>query len=135
MKQEHTRRIESFDEFWPFYVREHQKKLTRQLHFVGTSLAMSCVLGATLGKRRWMWLLAPVVGYGPAWIAHFFIEKNRPASFSYPFWSLQADLVMWGKMLAGTMDAEVERIVGGNGASRRAPEASAPDASPDPTMN
>jgi len=104
--------FETFDDFWPYYVREHSKKLTRQFHFVGTSLALACVAGAVFGRKPWLLLAAPVAGYGAAWISHFFIEKNRPATFEHPLWSVQADFVMWGKMLAGTMDAEVERILG-----------------------
>ncbi len=105
------RRIESFDEFWPFYVCEHRNKLTRQFHFVGTTLALSALAGGLATRHKWLLAVAPVVGYGPAWFSHFFIEKNRPATFTYPKWSLMADFVMWGKMLAGTMDAEVEQIL------------------------
>ena len=106
-----TKTMETFEEFWPFYVREHSKKLTRQLHFVGTSLALACAAGAVLGKRRWLLALAPFAGYGPAWVSHFFIEHNKPATFKHPLWSLKADFVMWGKMIEGTMDAEVERVL------------------------
>lgn len=104
-------RIQSFEEFWPFYVAEHSKPLTRKLHFVGTSAAMICVGGAVLLRRPSLLLAAAVVGYGPAWVSHFFIEKNRPASFKYPAWSFAADLVMWSKIVDGTMDAEVERVM------------------------
>ena len=104
-------RIQSFDEFWPFYVCEHKKKLTRQLHFVGTTLALSAVAGGLVTRHKWLLAVAPVVGYGPAWFSHFVIEKNRPATFKYPKWSLMADFIMWGKMLAGTMDEEVEQIL------------------------
>lgn len=103
--------METFEEFWPFYVREHRKKLTRQFHFVGTTLALGCAAGALLTRRRWLLALAPIAGYGPAWFSHFFVEKNRPATFKHPLWSLQADFVMWAKMLRGTMDAEVERVL------------------------
>lgn len=106
-----AKKMETFDEFWPFYVRAHSKKLTRQLHFVGTSLALACVAGAILGKRRWMLPLAPFAGYTPAWVSHFFIEHNRPTTFKHPLWSLKADFVMWGKIIEGTMDAEVERVL------------------------
>lgn len=106
-----SREIESFDEFWPFYVREHRHKLTRQLHFAGTSLALAAATAGLFTRHKWLLLAAPVVGYGPAWFSHFFIEKNRPATFKYPRWSLMADFVMWGKMLAGTMDHEVAQIV------------------------
>ncbi len=105
-----TKRFESFEEFWPFYVREHSKKLTRQFHFVGTSLALGCAAGALVTRHKWLLLVAPVAGYGPAWLSHFFIEKNRPATFTYPRWSLMADFVMWGKMVAGTMDDEVAAV-------------------------
>jgi len=103
-------RIETFEEFWDFYVGEHSAKATRVLHFIGTTAAMSLLAGGLLTRRRWMLLLAPIAGYGPAWIGHFFVEKNRPASFKYPLWSLQADFVMWWKMVNGKMDAEIERV-------------------------
>jgi len=107
----------SFDEFWPFYVREHKHKETRTLHFIGTSLAMACVAGALFTKRRSLLLLAPIVGYGPAWFSHFFIEKNRPATFKHPLYSLRADFVMWAKIMNGSMDDEVARILGEEEAS------------------
>ena len=111
--------IETFEEFWDFYVGEHKEKATRVLHFIGTTAAMGCLAGGLLTKRRWLLLLAPVCGYTPAWISHFFIEKNKPASFKYPLWSLQADFVMWWKTVKGEMDAEVERV------TRKAAEAPA----------
>jgi len=101
-------RIKSFEEFWPYYVREHSKKSTRWLHFIGTTLAMTCAGGALLSGRKSLLLLAPIVGYGPAWISHFFVEGNKPATFDYPLWSLKADFIMWTKMAAGTMDQEVD---------------------------
>lgn len=103
--------FKSFEEFWPFYVKEHSKKATRILHFVGTTMAMGCVAGAVVTKRRWLLAVAPVVGYGPSWIGHFFVEKNRPATFKYPVWSLRADMVMWWKTATFSMDAEVERVL------------------------
>lgn len=118
-----AREFKSFEEFWPSYVMDHQKKATRVLHFVGTTAAVACVAGALFTKRRWLLAVAPVVGYGPAWIGHFFIEKNRPATFTHPLWSLQADFVMWWKMASRTMDAEVERVVAEHAAkTTEAPE-------------
>lgn len=105
------RRIESFEEFWPYYVGEHAKKTTRSLHFVGTTAALGCVAWGLILRKKWLLALAPVAGYGPAWVSHFFIEKNRPATFTYPAWSLYADFVMWSKTIQGTMDAEVERVL------------------------
>jgi hypothetical protein len=118
--------IKSFEEFWPFYVKEHRKKSTRVLHFIGTTAAGACLIGGLATKRRWLLAVAPVAGYGPAWISHFFIEKNKPASFTYPLWSLRADMVMWWKMVTRTMDAEVERVL----AEEREKAASEPVAEP-----
>ena len=121
-------RIATFEEFWPFYVREHKMKATRTAHFIGTTAVMGVVAAALLGKPRWL-LLAPFVGYGPAWYSHFFIEKNRPATFKYPLWSLAADFIMWKKTLLGEMDAEVDRAVAAAGDRDHAPS---PDAAPAP---
>ncbi|MFO0556170.1 MAG: DUF962 domain-containing protein [Polyangiaceae bacterium] len=106
-----SERISTFEEFWPFYVREHSKKSTRTLHFVGTTAAVAVLGYAAAKKRPELVPLALVAGYGPAWFSHFFIEGNRPATFKYPLWSLLADFRMWGKMLNGSMDAEVERVM------------------------
>lgn len=102
---------ESFEEFWPYYVSQHQNPTCRKLHFVGTTLAMGCL--ALAPAYPWMALAAPVVGYGFAWIGHFKYEKNKPASWLGPkqfVWSLRGDLRMWMYMLEGTMDAEVARL-------------------------
>ncbi len=96
-------RITSFEEFWPFYVREHSLPSTRIMHFVGTAVAL---------QIWWLLLAVPVAGYGMAWISHFGIEKNKPASFKYPLWSFIADMKLWAMMLTGRMGAEVERILG-----------------------
>lgn len=103
-------RIESFEEFWPFYVLEHANKTNRRLHFVGTTAAVAVLGAAAIRRQPALIPLALVAGYGPAWVGHFFVEKNRPASFKYPLWSLIGDFKMWGKTLRGTMDREVERM-------------------------
>lgn len=113
------REYQSFEEYWPFYVKEHRNKATRILHFAGTTAAMACVAGGFLTKRRWLLAVAPVVGYGPAWIGHFFVEKKVPATFRHPLWSLRADLVMWWKMARREMDAEVERVLSEQEAAER----------------
>ena len=100
---------QSFDQFWPFYLREHSKPRTRALHYAGTSLVIGIALFALL-TGRWAWLLAlPVAGYGFAWLAHFAVEKNRPATFTYPLWSLAADFKMWWLWLTGRLGAELHR--------------------------
>lgn len=103
--------FQTFDDFWPFYVREHSNKQNRQLHFVGTTLALGLAAGGLLTKRRWMLLAAPVAGYGFAWAGHYLVEGNKPATFQHPLWSLRADFKMWSMMVRGEMDAEVERVL------------------------
>lgn len=105
------REIETFEQFWDFYVSEHRSKANRILHFVGTTAAMGCVATGIVTRRYWLVALALVCGYGPAWFGHFVVEGNRPATFKYPLWSLRADFVMWWKTVQGKMDAEVERVV------------------------
>jgi hypothetical protein len=101
----------SFEEFWPYYVSQHHNKMCRRLHFAGTTIALGC-----LAVSPWYppaALAAPVAGYGLAWIGHFVFEKNKPASWLGPkefLWSLRGDLRMWMQTIAGTMDAEVERL-------------------------
>lgn len=104
-------RYATFRAFWPFYVREHAHPGTRALHFIGSTLVLAVVTTAVVTGRPWLLLATPVVGYGFAWIGHFGIEKNRPATFKYPVYSFLADWVMYGKILSGTMRAEVERAV------------------------
>ena len=104
-----TREYRSFAEFWPFYLREHSKPRTRALHYAGTSLVVAIALFAAL-TGRWLWLLAiPLAGYGFAWVAHFQVEKNRPATFTYPLWSLAADFKMGWLWLTGRLGPELER--------------------------
>ena len=103
-----TERYRTFAEFWPFYVREHSLPACRALHFVGSTLALAILAGGIFYKP-WLLLAVPVVGYGFAWFGHFVIEKNRPATFTYPLWSLAADWKMWALMLTGRMAAEVEK--------------------------
>lgn len=99
----------TFAEFWPFYLREHSKPATRALHYIGTSLVIAVALYAVF-SGQWMWLLAmPVAGYFFAWIAHFRVEKNRPATFTYPLWSLAADFRMYGLWITGRLTPELKR--------------------------
>lgn len=104
-------RFESFEEFWPFYVREHRHPVNRALHYAGTTMVIGTVATAAITLNPAWLLAAPVVGYGPAWIGHFFIEKNKPATFKHPLWSLMADFKMYGYALRGKMAEEVDRCV------------------------
>ena len=104
------RKFKTFAEFWPYYLAEHSKPATRALHALGTTVSI-LLLGALISMGSWWWLpLVLVPGYGAAWISHFFIEKNRPATFTYPLWSFRGDYKMIGLMIAGKLDAEIERL-------------------------
>jgi len=93
--------MNSFREFYPFYLSEHGNRTCRRLHFAGSSAALMCLLGAVVSLNPW-WLLAGLVaGYALAWTGHFFFEKNRPATFSHPVYSFAGDWVMWKEMLTG----------------------------------
>ncbi len=97
----------TYAEFWPFYLREHARPATRAIHYVGT-LASTVALIAAAATAHWWWLLAvPALGYGPAWIGHFFIEKNKPATFQAPFWSLISDYRMCGLFLTARLGEEL----------------------------
>jgi hypothetical protein len=109
------RDIRTFEEFWPFYVREHSNETNRALHFVGTTLVIATTAAGILTGRRSLFLAAPVFGYGFAWFGHFVFEGNRPATFTYPLWSLRSDFIMWWKILNGTMTDEVLRVTQQNG--------------------
>ncbi|QZH75559.1 MAG: DUF962 domain-containing protein [Erythrobacter sp.] len=102
-------RFTSFAEFWPFYLREHARPLTRALHYVGTTLVFA-VAAFAWATGQWLWLLAmPLAGYFFAWLAHFTVEKNRPATFTYPLWSLAADFRMYFLWAIGRLGPELER--------------------------
>lgn len=98
-----TQRYRSFAEFYPFYLSEHTNRTSRRLHFVGTSLALALVLLALWTRAWWLMLAAVVAGYALAWVGHFFFEKNRPATFKYPLYSLTGDWVMWWQILTRRM--------------------------------
>lgn len=104
-----ARTYTTFADFWPFYLREHSKPRTRALHYIGTTLVVLIALAAAL-TGRWAWLIAlPLAGYAFAWVAHFGVERNRPATFTYPLWSLAADFKMWACWLTGRLRSELDR--------------------------
>lgn len=89
-----TTRIDHYADFWPYYLREHAQPATRQLHYAGTALTFAA-LAAALAWSPWWALAIPLAGYGFAWGAHFAVERNRPATFTYPLWSLVSDYRMF----------------------------------------
>ena len=96
-----TKRFETFKEFYPFYLNEHRNGTCRALHFVGSSCVLALVGTGIATANPGLILLSPLAGYGFAWVGHFFFEKNQPATFKYPLYSLAADWVMMKDILLG----------------------------------
>jgi hypothetical protein len=90
-----------FADFYPFYLSEHANRANRRLHFIGTTLGLAGVLHSLSTLNFWWLLAGAAAGYGFAWVGHFFVEKNRPATFTYPLYSFMGDWVMWKDMLTG----------------------------------
>ena len=103
------KRIESFDEFWPFYLAQHSRPACRALHYVG-ALGVALALGWTVATGNPLWLLAaPVLGYGPAWLGHVCIERNRPATFGHIGWSIRGEFKMCWLFVTGRLADEITR--------------------------
>lgn len=98
---ENIRQFNSFADFYPYYLSEHGNSTCRRLHFIGTSLVIF-ILAFAIGRGNgWLLLAVPVAGYSFAWVGHFFFEKNRPATFQHPLYSLLGDFVMYRDMILG----------------------------------
>lgn len=101
--------IRSYREFWPYYLNEHSRPATRGLHLAGTGVATALIVISAADQRPWLLLGAALAGYAPAWLAHFAVEKNRPATFRYPLWSLISDFRMAAIWLSGGLERELKR--------------------------
>jgi hypothetical protein len=102
--------MRSFADFWPDYVRAHSLGRTRLLHAIGSILAV-VMLGLSFAVSFWFLIAIPVVGYAFAWFAHLFVERNKPATFEHPLYSVAADYRMTFLMMAGRMEQEVAKYV------------------------
>ncbi|ANM30831.1 membrane protein [Acidobacteria bacterium Mor1] len=103
------REYQTFEAFWPYYLREHSRPATRNWHFVGSTLALLVLVFALVTRNWWLLLAVPVAGYLFAWLSHALIERNKPATFTYPLWSLIADYKMYVCFLTGRLGKELEK--------------------------
>ena len=92
-------RYKTFTDFYPFYLDEHKNLVSRRLHFVGTSIALVILVTALVTQSWWLLLAALIQGYAFAWVGHFFFERNKPATFKYPGYSLMGDWRLWWEIL------------------------------------
>ena len=99
----------TYKEFWPRYLGEHRQPANRALHYLGTLLGIVLLVTAIILGSWWHALAAVVCGYAFAWAGHSFIERNKPATFTHPFWSLISDFRMLGIWVSGRMEEELER--------------------------
>jgi hypothetical protein len=99
----------TYPEFWLHYLRAHRDPRTRAIHYAGTVLANFCLLAAIVWLDWRLLVLAPIVGYAAAWVSHFGIEGNKPATFGHPLWSLVSDYRMLGLFLAGQLGPHLQR--------------------------
>ncbi len=107
-------KYKTLKEFYPYYLTEHQDAVSRALHFIGTGGFLFIVSYAIITQTWWMLLLSPVCGYGFAWVGHFVFEKNKPATFVYPAYSLASDFIMFYHILTlqiGRKMAEAKQII------------------------
>jgi hypothetical protein len=94
-------KIKTYSEFYLFYLSEHTNKTSRLLHFIGTFLFFIVLFYLLFSQKySYLWIL-PIIGYGFAWFGHFFFEKNKPATFKFPFWSLISDFRLFFELLFG----------------------------------
>jgi hypothetical protein len=103
-------KIQTYREFWPYYLGEHRRRGTRALHYVGTSLGLAALAAAIVLANWPLAVVAVVSGYAFAWIGHAFVERNKPATFTYPFWSLLSDFRMYFLAVTGKLGTELNRI-------------------------
>jgi hypothetical protein len=101
-------KFDSFKDFYPYYLTEHDNIKCRSLHYLGSTLVLALAIGAVLTKSWGLLWLLPIMGYGPAWTGHFFFEKNKPATFQYPLYSFLSDWVMLKDAVTGELPNKLQ---------------------------
>jgi len=102
-------RIASFKDFYPFYLSQHCNKICRLLHVIGTTVVLALTITSILYLKPVLLILVPIAGYGFAWVGHFFFEKNKPATFKYPLWSLKSDFKMYFDILSNRLSLDASK--------------------------
>jgi len=103
-------KYQTFADFWLFYLSQHRHPLCRGLHYIGSCSSIVFIL-ASIWFMDWSFLMAALlVGYAFAWVGHFFIEHNRPATFTYPLWSFLADFYMLWRLVIGQLTSDLQRL-------------------------
>ena len=102
-------RFQTFSEFYSFYLREHSNKTCRLFHVIATTIVFALAITAIYHNMPKLWILVPLAGYGFAWAGHFFFEKNKPATFKYPLWSLMSDFKMYFQILSGKISLDASK--------------------------
>lgn len=105
-----AKKYKTFKEFYPFYLSQHANKTNRILHFIGTLFVILLLLASIFSHQHRFAYFIPIMGYGFAWVGHFFFEKNKPATFTYPLWSLLADFLMFYHILSGQISKKLDLI-------------------------
>jgi hypothetical protein len=102
------KKYKTFWSFYPYYLTEHSDNTNRLLHFIGTLFLLIALMAGIITGKWWFFALVPVLGYGFAWVGHYFIEKNRPATFTYPLYSLASDFVMFWHTITGQIGKKMK---------------------------
>jgi hypothetical protein len=102
--------VKNFSEFWPYYLSQHQSPICRWLHFVGTFQALAVIIFSFESSRYSLIPVSVLLGYALAWIGHFLVERNRPATFKYPVWSLLADIRMFLLMVSNQLGPHLRHL-------------------------
>jgi hypothetical protein len=109
------KKYKDFKSFYPYYLKEHCDVKNRLLHFCGTLFFFIFLVAGLITGKWWFFALMPLVGYGFAWIGHYFIEKNKPATFTYPLYSLASDFVMFWHIITGQINKKLTEAMSNSG--------------------
>jgi hypothetical protein len=102
------KKYQTLKDFYPYYLTEHADPTCRLFHYVGTTLVIAVAVWMIISQNWLLFFLIPLAGYSFAWVGHFVFEKNKPATFQYPGFSLASDFIMYYHFLTGQVDKKLE---------------------------